>query len=102
MIRTPPFSKEARREAGFLLRMLQKGELLGMPKCRPMPSVGHRCHELRVRDQDHDWRVLLRIDHDAILVLHVFAKKTRETPWSVIETCQRRLRRYDGERDSGA
>ena len=26
-IQTPPFSKEARLEAGFLLRLLQKGEL---------------------------------------------------------------------------
>src|SRR5262249_30065693 len=29
-IKTPPFSDEARREAGFLLRMLQRGEPVGM------------------------------------------------------------------------
>ena len=100
-IRSPPFSKEARREAGFLLGMLQKGELLGMPRSRPMPSIGPRCHELRVRDDDHDWRIVYRIDPEAILILEVFAKKTRGTPWSVIENCRRRLGRYVAERGPG-
>lgn len=40
-IKTPPFSQEARLEAGFLLRQLQKGELLSLPHSRPMPSIGH-------------------------------------------------------------
>ena len=31
-IKTPPFSKEARLEAGFLLRLLQRGESIGMPR----------------------------------------------------------------------
>ncbi len=46
---TPPFSKEARIEAGFLLRRLQKGENLGMPQARPMPRVGKRCFEIARR-----------------------------------------------------
>jgi hypothetical protein len=49
-IKTPPFSKEARVEAGTLLRRLQEGELLGLPHSRPMRSIGQRCHELRIRD----------------------------------------------------
>lgn len=56
-IKTPPFSQKARIEAGFLLRLLQKGESLGMPHSRPMPSVGRRCHELRIRDKDNNWRI---------------------------------------------
>jgi hypothetical protein len=47
---TPPFSPAGRKEAGFLLRMLQRGETLSMPQSRPMPSVGRRCHELRIHD----------------------------------------------------
>ncbi|MGA7501729.1 MAG: hypothetical protein WBX00_33775 [Isosphaeraceae bacterium] len=50
-IKTPPFSGAARLEAGMLLRQLQDGESLGMPHLRPMPSIGPRCHELRVRGQ---------------------------------------------------
>ena len=38
-IKTPPFGSEARIEAGFLLRRLQRGESLGLPHSRPMPSV---------------------------------------------------------------
>jgi hypothetical protein len=39
--RTPPFSEAARIEAGYLLRLLQKGQVLAMPHSRPMPVVGH-------------------------------------------------------------
>jgi len=53
-IKTPPFSVEARLEAGMLLRSLQQGENLGLPHSRPMPVIGPRCHELRVRDQGHN------------------------------------------------
>jgi phage-related protein len=94
-IKTPPFSREARVEAGVLLRRLQEGESLGMPHSRPMPSVGPRCHELRIRDEDRNWRVIYRIDPDAVVIAEVFPKTTRQTPKSVIETCQGRLSRYD-------
>ena len=33
-VKTPPFSKEARLEAGFLLRMLQRGEAPVVPLSR--------------------------------------------------------------------
>lgn len=95
-IKTPPFSGAARLEAGLLLRRLQPGENLGLPHSRPMPSVGVRCHELRVRDQNKNWRVIYRIDDDAIVIAEVFNKTTRTTPGGVLATCQRRLRMYDG------
>jgi hypothetical protein len=44
-IETPPFSQEARVEAGTLLRRLQEGEMLELPHSRPMPSIGKQCHE---------------------------------------------------------
>jgi len=94
-LKTPPLGKEARLEAGFLLRRLQRGELLSMPQSRPMPSIGARCHELRVNDVSGTWRVMYRIDKDAIVILEVFAKKTRQTPAAVVETCRKRLKEYD-------
>ena len=94
-VTTPPFSLNARREAGFLLRMLQRGEKLSMPQSRPMPSVGRRCHELRVRDEDMTWRVIYRLDEGAVVILHVFSKKTQRTPQTVIESCKALLSRYD-------
>ena len=94
-IRTPPFSRSARLESGFLLRALQRGDNLSMPYSRPMPSIGSRCHELRVVDERMDWRIVYRVDSDAIVVVEVFEKKTRKTPQSVIDACSRRLRDYD-------
>ena len=94
-IRTPPMSRQARVEAGFLLRRLQRGEMLSMPMSRPMPSIGPRCHELRIVDTDQTWRIIYRIDPDAIVILEVFSKKTRETPRSVILVCKKRIKSYD-------
>jgi phage-related protein len=94
-VKTPPFSKDARLEAGFLLRRLQKGSAVGMPQARTMPSVGRRCRELRIRDQSKNWRIMVRIDEDAIVVASVFEKKTRTTPAKVIAICKDRLKRYD-------
>ncbi len=94
-IKTPPFSKEARLEAGVLLRQLQLGVSLSLPHSRPMPTVGARCHELRITDAQAIWRIMYRIDPDAIVLLDVFTKKTARTPKSVVDNCQRRLRQYD-------
>lgn len=97
-VKTPPFSQSARLEAGFLLRRLQQGEVLSLPQSRPMPSIGVRCHELRVRDAEQNWRIIYRIDSDAILILEVFNKKSQTTPKPIIEICQQRLKQYERDR----
>jgi phage-related protein len=94
-IKSPPFSPEARREIGQLIRRVQRGESIGMPLSRPMPGVGPRCHELRVRDQAHNWRLIYRIDLDAIVVVDIFAKTAPRTPKAVIDVCKSRLKNYD-------
>jgi phage-related protein len=73
-------SRESRIEAGYLLRQLQRGDKLSMPHSRPMPSVGGRCHELRVIDATVTWRIVYRMDTDAIVIAEVFGKKSRTTP----------------------
>jgi phage-related protein len=93
-IKTPPFSSQARLEAGLLLRQLQQGESLGLPHSRPMPSIGHSCHELRIPDEKRNWRIMYFLDADAIVILEVFAKTTPKTPKRIIEICQRRLKLY--------
>jgi len=96
-VKTPPFSQAARVEAGFLLRKLQGGEALSLPHSRPMLSIGPRCHELRINDRNATWRIVYRVDPDAIVILEVFKKTTAKTPVPVIDTCKRRLRMYDHE-----
>ena len=94
-VKTPPLSKTARIEAGYLLRRLQKGESLSLPHSRPMPGIGRRCHELRIIDHDATWRVIYRADADAVIIADVFSKKTARTPKTVIDVCKRRLKEYD-------
>jgi phage-related protein len=94
-IKTPPLGTEARVEAGFLLRKLQAGESLSLPHSRPMPVIGPRCHELRIQDRGRIWRIIYRIDRDAVVILEVFAKTSQKTPKNAIEVSQQRLRRYD-------
>lgn len=96
-VKTPPFSPAARVEAGLLLRRLQAGGQLTLPHSRPLPATGPRCHELRIPDEHVSWRIVHRLDPDAVIIAEVFHKTTRSTPRHVIETCRRRLRIYDAE-----
>jgi len=96
-LQTPPVGRAARVRVGVLLRRLQRGETLGLPHSRPMPSIGPRVHELRVNDGERGvaWRILYRTDEDAIIVVHWFEKKTAQTPGQVLALCRARLREYD-------
>ena len=44
-VKTPPFSADARIEAGVLMRRLQEGVNISLPHARPMPSIGRGCHD---------------------------------------------------------
>jgi phage-related protein len=50
---------------------------------------------LRIQDVDKTWRIVYRIDTDAILILDVFEKRTQTTPQTVLAICKRRLTLYD-------
>ena len=76
------------------MRRVQARESLGLPHSRPMPPIGLHCHELRIVDEGATWRIIYHVAVDAIVILGVFAKKTRATPKPVIEACKRRLKEY--------
>ena len=62
-----------------------------------MPSIGTRCHELRINDEDSTWRIIYRVYPDAVLILEIFSKKTNKTPKDIIEFCKKRIKRYDAD-----
>jgi phage-related protein len=93
-VKTPPFSQDARIEAGFLLRRLQQGESIGLPHSRRMPAIGTGCHELRIVDRNQTWRIVYHIAPDAVVILDVFSKKTPATPPTVIAECRKRLETF--------
>ncbi|MCK9420738.1 MAG: type II toxin-antitoxin system RelE/ParE family toxin [Nitrospirae bacterium] len=94
-VKTPPLSTEARIEAGYLVRRLQNSERLSLPSSRPMTSICARCHELRINDRDKTWRIIYRLDDDAVVILEVFEKKSRATPKNIIDICKKRIISYD-------
>ena len=94
-VKTPPFSATPRLEAGWLLRRLQASAMLAILHSRPMPSIGQRRHELRLVDAGKTWRLVYRIDAEAVVIAVVFQKTTARTPTRVIDDCRRRLRLYD-------
>lgn len=99
-VKSPPFTPTARLEMGWLLRQLQQGESLSLPHSRPLPSMGARCHELRVRDKDKRWRLIYRIDPDRVLIIEVFSKTTPQISDDVMAICKKRLRDYDKARQA--
>jgi phage-related protein len=60
-----------------------------------MPSIGLRCHELRIQDESRTWRIFYRLDADAIVIAEVAAKTTQKTPTAVLDAGKRRLARFD-------
>ena len=62
-----------------------------------MSGIAARCHELRLDDSKRAWRIMYRIDEDAIVILEVFEKKTQKTPKRILDICKDRLKRYDSE-----
>jgi phage-related protein len=47
-----------------------------------MPSLETGCHELKVKDENHEWRIVYAVEPDAIVILEVFGKGSRRTPTS--------------------
>ena len=94
-MKTPPFSPIARGEAGRLLRRLQGGIFLSMPHSRPLPVVGERCHELRVRDETQNWRIIYRIDLKVIIVAVIFAKQGIPQQQRFFKVARQRFAKYD-------
>ena len=66
-----------------------------MPHSRPMPSIGTRCHEVRINGVAVTWRIVYRADPDAVVIADVFKKISQQTPQSVLAGCQRRLKEND-------
>ena len=87
--------QEIKKELGAVLTRLQKGESVGMPDIRPMPSVGSSVSEIRVSDRSGTYRTfhIIHTEH-GILVFHAFNKKTQKTPDHEIEAGRQRLRAF--------
>jgi phage-related protein len=86
------FPEEIRGDLADALARLDAGLRLSLPLSRPMPSIGHGVHELRLRDRSGAYRVVYAlIRRGTVHVLHAFKKTTRETPARNLELAAKRL-----------
>jgi phage-related protein len=82
------FPDDARQEAGFQLRRVQKG--LPPADWKPMVTVGPGVIEIRIHTAQ-EYRVFYVAKFaEALYVLHAFTKRTQKTPQRDIDLAQRR------------
>jgi len=98
-IKTPPFTATARLEAGFAASPIANaGEKIGLPQVRLMPRHWARAVQSYVfRTRTVTWRILYRLDTDAIVIVAVVLrrKKLPPPPATIVTTAKARLRQYD-------
>jgi phage-related protein len=91
------FPEAARKQAGFDLRKLQRGET--PDDWRPFPEVGPSVNEIRIDCADGWFRVMYVAKFaEAIYVLHSFQKATRKTSKKDVEIAETRYRALVRER----
>ena len=90
------FPIEARREAGFELDLVQRGD---MPSdFKPMFNIGAGAYEIRIHVLG-EWRIIYVAKfYSGIYVLHAFQKKTNKTALSDIEIAKTRYKRIQAKR----
>ena len=94
------FPREVRDRLGKALYLLQAGEQPGMPLSRPMPSVAPGVSEMRLHNEDGQFRTFYFTARTrGILVIHAFAKKTRQTPPTEIQLGRKRLKEMQDDQD---
>lgn len=85
------FPRDIRREAGFQLDRVQRGQ---EPfDWKPMPTIGSGVREVRIRDDSGAFRIIYVAKlADAVYVLHCFQKKTQATAKRDLDLAERRYR----------
>lgn len=81
---------EARQDAGYQLDKVQRG--MQPDDFKPMPTIGKGVEEIRIRDETGAYRIiyLARLPQ-AVVVLHVFHKKTQATSTRDIDLARDRF-----------
>ncbi len=84
------FPEDARRDAGYQLDKVQRGE--PPDNFKPMPAAGKGVEEIRLTDESGAYRLIyLARRAEAVYVLHAFQKKTQATSRRDIEIARKRF-----------
>jgi phage-related protein len=72
------FPLEARKEAGFELKLVQSG--FAPHDSKPMPAIGAGVEEIRIWEESGNYRIIYTAKMaEFVYVLHAFQKKTQQT-----------------------
>lgn len=73
------FPEDVRREAGYQLDKVQRGDQ--PTDFKPMKTIGSGTYEIRIKERGNEYRVFYVAKFgDTIYVLHAFQKKSPKTP----------------------
>ncbi len=92
------FPSDARRLAGYQLRLIQEGRQPNDSK--PMTIVGLGVHEVRIQTKLAHRVFYIAKFEEAVYVLHAFEKRTRKTSQGDIELARTRLSQILRQRQS--
>ncbi|WP_119841341.1 type II toxin-antitoxin system RelE/ParE family toxin [Salinibacter ruber] len=85
------FSEDVRREAGYQLDKVQRGEQ--PTDFKPMKTIGSGTYELRIKEYGNEYRIFYVAKFgDSIYVLHAFKKTSRKTPERHLNISRRRYK----------
>jgi phage-related protein len=90
------FTRDARRLAGFQLRLVQQG--LEPLDWKPMPSIGPGVREIRIHTEVEHRVCYVAKFTDAIYVLHAFEKRTRKTSQHDVKLARQRYQALVAQR----
>jgi phage-related protein len=90
------FTRDARRLAGFQLRLVQQG--LEPLDWKPMPSIGPGVREIRIHTEVEHRVCYVAKFTEAIYVLHAFEKRTRKTSQHDVELARQRYQALVAQR----
>ena len=90
------FPADAKRDAGYQLHQVQKGE--EPSDWKPMPSIGAGVREIRIREESGAYRIIYVANIGAqVHVLHAFQKKTQKASQQDIELAKTRFKSLQGK-----
>jgi phage-related protein len=90
------FPQDARRLAGFQLRLVQQG--MDPLDWKPMPSIGPGVREIRIHTEVEHRVCYVAKFAEAIYVLHAFEKRTRKTSQHDVELAKQRYQSLVAQR----
>ena len=84
--------KNCRKIIGKDMRTVQLGWPLGMPLVR---SLGGGLWEIRFRLENNIARIIFKMIHGEMVLLHGFIKKTQKTPLDELQLAKKRAKKYE-------